>query len=269
MQFPLRIRLLAIGLLVAAAGMAVGFMLGRSGAKEPAPPASSGPVVARWAGGQLTAGALRERILAQKNAAGLSALDPARARTFSDAALRSALLAAEARRRGLEHDPRVEGELAEALARRLLELELEGGAKHGAVSAAEITSYYQQHREEYVHPERVRLHRLDSDAGIASMSRAELEAQLGPEHAARVWLMVGVGEVSPGLATDAGVVRFRLEGREPGRDVSLEQARAQIESRLWYARRDVELDRLVSSLESQLKLEVDQQALAAVLAELR
>ena len=263
----MNLRSVVIGVLLAGAGAAAGFALGRAGSRGPQPPPEAGPVVARWSGGQLTAGALRERVLAQKAEAGLSALDPVRLRTFSDAALRTALLAAEARRRGLENDPKVEGALAEVLATRLLELE--AVARPGAVSAAEVSSYYQQHRDEFVHPERVRLYRLGSDAGVASLSRAELEAQLGPERAARIWLMVGVGEVSEPIQTDAGLVQFRLDGREPGRDVSPEQARAQIESRLWYARRDVELERLVSSLESSLKLEVDEQALAAVLAELR
>jgi hypothetical protein len=270
----LSVRSIGAGLLAVLASGAVGFWLGRThspSAPDVAKPATPSPVVARWSGGELTADALRQRILSRKKAAGLSDLDPQRARAFADLAMQSALLATEARRRGLEGDEKVQAEAAELLARRLIELDVDDPSKAAGVGEPEVKAYYERHQDEFQRPERIRLTQLQkgADGGVSlALSRAELEARVGAEAASRLWLMVRIGELSEPVKVDGAPQVFRLEGRDAPVDVPLEKARALIQSRLWYERRENELSKLVSSLQAKSGFTVDDQVLARVLADL-
>lgn len=224
--------------MVALACSVVGFGVGRltSARSTPIPE----PVVARWKGGGLSAETLRAELSRRRD------------RSPPDV-IRDAVLAAEARRRGLDADPKVQGPVAEALAARLSQLEADALARKGPPSAAEAEAFYRQHLAEFVHPERLRF----TDAG--SFTREELEAWVGPAAAADAWSRMGFGEL-----IDAGTVVLRIEAREGERNLSLEQARPFIESRLWYARRDAELKKLYDRVAAELELKVDDAAVQNV-----
>ena len=310
-------RVVAIAVLVAAAGIG-GFLVGKAGSaaspRNGSPPITdshpAGPIVARWLGGQLSAAQVRERVLAQKSSAGLQVLDPSRGRSFADAVVRSAILATEARRLGLERDPKVEAAATEALSKRLIEVEFEDASKHAPIAAADLRAYYDAHPDDFLRPERLRLSdlvmaqraplellrkqlqkivgpeaeaafatrvkALSTDAATASvggalgsLSREQLTARLGRSATEKAWLMVRLGELSEVLEADGGFHLLRLAGREGARDVPIEEARTQIESRLWYERRDAELNKFVDGLGKKLGLVVDDEALKNVLSELR
>lgn len=161
-------------LVVALLAGAVGYQLGRSRPASPStlPPESAEPTVAHWAGGKLTVAQLQTRVVALKTAAGLPSLDPARARAFADEVVQTALLATEAKNRGLEHDAQVQGPLAQLLARRLIEVEVEDPRQRPSPTEAEVGAYYNAHREDFLRPERIRLSVL-----VAPASRSDLRAR--------------------------------------------------------------------------------------------
>jgi hypothetical protein len=176
-----------IALLVAVAVAAgLGYFVGHS-QNPPVPTPTSagkpaqGPAVVRWNGGQLTAAQLQARIVSLKQAAGLSSLDAERSKAFADQAIRSAILAAEARARGLDADPAAEGPLAELLARTLIERELEDPARREKLTDEEISAWYAAHKDEFMRTELIRLADIvgtapKSNGALRTKVRSEFEA---------------------------------------------------------------------------------------------
>jgi hypothetical protein len=224
----------------------------------PPPSGDASAVVAKWVGGRLTAQQVRERVLDQKRAAGLETMNEEQARAFADAALRDELLATEAKKRGLEHDAHVDAAVSKALAARLMELEFDDSRKQAEVSEADVAAYYQKHKDEFVRPERVRFSQVTASGEIdlGLMTRTELEAKVGAEKAAAAWPMVKAGEVSRGL---------KVTAREGPLEVSLEEARPKIRSRIWYERRDAAMKKFVDALRTNLALSVDEAELGKAL----
>lgn len=300
--------LVAVALLAGAAGYQWGRSRPEAAPPSPALPTTPEPAVAQWTGGRLTAAQLQQRVVALKTSAGLVSLDAARARAFADAVVQTALLATEARSRGLENDARVQGPLADLLARRLVELDVEDPKQRPAPSEAEVTASYEAHREDFLRPERIRLTVLqvrapkgDARARVkakteletlqrqlsgltpAAVSQAlakraggtlgaltlpELEARLGTEAAQAAWQVMSLERLEL-LETADAVLLVRLEGRDPGRTLTRDQAREQIESRLWYEHRDEVLKHYREALAGRLKLKVDEAALQQALSETR
>ena len=291
--------------LSAVAGYGVGHRTAGPPGPSPSSPEAPEPTVARWSGGRLTVAQLQARVVGLKPTLGVAALDPARARTLADGVLQTALLATDARQRGVERDPRVEGPIAELLANRVIELDVEAARR--PATDAEVSAYFDAHREDFARPERIRLavlqtraHRgdarararakaeLDSlrealtstpPAGLSealtkhgavegAFTRAELETRLGAEPAQAAWLLMNLGRFEL-LETEDSVLLARLDAREPERSLSVEQAREQIESRLWYAQRDQVISRQAETLRKKLNLEVDEAALTKALADVR
>ncbi len=246
----------------------------------------------------MTVAQLQARVVALKISAGLASLEPARARTFADGAIHTALLAEEARSRGLENDARVRGPLDDLLARRLIEVEVEGAPRVEAPEAA-LVAYYEAHREDFMRPERVRLTMLQArgpraktelelaqrelsalsvaaqnevlkkrGAQTAAFTREELETRLGAQAAEAAWLLMNLERLEVLPAADSAVL-VRLEERQAGRSLTVEQAREQIESRLWYEHRDEAIAKHFEKLRGKWKLQVDESALSKALFEVR
>lgn len=288
---------LLVAVLLAGVG---GYWLGLRTARSSPPTraVAEGPVVARWSGGALGAAQLQARVVERKTSAGLTSLEPSRAREFADAVIQDALLAAEARRRGLEDDARVQGPLADLLARRLVELEVESTPRAPATDAA-LAAYYDAHRDDFDRPERIRLTLLEvkgprakgelealqrelsalpaaaqnealdkRGAERGTFTREALEARLGAPTAEAAWLLMNLERLELLQAPDSALL-VRLEGREAGRAVTLAQARDQLESRLWYEQREAALGTRLEELRGALKLEVDEGALKRALSEVK
>lgn len=134
------------------------------------PGAKSGPVVAEGRELVVTAGELRARIdeaPAQLRAryAGLE-----QKKELLETILRFELLAREARRQGLDRDPEVQATLKKLAVQRLLREQLDG--RDRATDATEARRYYDEHRDEFVKPERVRAQLVWLDAPEGSPQRA-------------------------------------------------------------------------------------------------
>ncbi|XXX80574.1 peptidylprolyl isomerase [Sorangium sp. So ce134] len=105
--------------------------------------------------------------------AAAQSVSPAQAR---DAAIRDALLAAEARSRGLEHDAEVQRDISAVLARRLLHRLREEAENAGPVTDDELRVATERHWLDLDRPEGYRtVHavvRLSADAGEATRDKA-------------------------------------------------------------------------------------------------
>lgn len=108
-----------------------------------------GAVLATVGAHRITAGELAEALAEQEPYVQLRFSSPERKRRFLDELIKIELLAAEARREGLERDPAVVRQVRRALAERLVrELQPEL-VRVGSLTEAEVAAYYGQQRARY------------------------------------------------------------------------------------------------------------------------
>ncbi len=98
---------------------------------------------------------------------------------FLDSMIRFELLAQEARREGLERDPEVVSTIEKVLVQRLVHTKFDD-SKPADVPEADLRKYYDDHKADYVKPERLRLQLIElkdgaGSAGEAKKDRAMLE----------------------------------------------------------------------------------------------
>lgn len=311
-------RLVIASVLAAAGGLAAGYHWGSTSAAPALFPAETGPAVARFRGGRLTASEMRERLGELARTAGVAALGPAQKQAFADDVIRTALLSHEAMGRGLFKDPPVAALVRQTLAKRLIEKEFDENPQRQAFDEDELRGYYEAHRAEFSRPEKVRVSHLflsgtDDDKALrrrkrqeidklrkelaaappqdyaafaakaralsededtreqggdlGALSRAEMDEKMGAEFTPVAWLMVRLGEISTVIETPRGFHLAKLHGREGALDVSFDQARETLRSRLWYERRSAEIEKFVAGLKTSLALTVDDAELEKVLAE--
>lgn len=82
--------------------------------------------------------------------------DPARQREYLQNMIDTILLAREARRRNLERNPEVAGQIRRILSSRLQQVEVIQAITPASVSDEEVRNYYQQHIGDWVQPEQRR-----------------------------------------------------------------------------------------------------------------
>jgi peptidyl-prolyl cis-trans isomerase C len=270
-----------------ALGVAIGFWAERRiGPPALAAHATAAPVI-RWNGGALDAEEVRHRLAEAAKSAGVPALGEPQRRAALDDIVRDELLADEAIRRGISKEPAVVDDLRQLLAKRLIEREFDQNPARQAVDEAELRAYYQQHLAEYQRPEKVHLSvllvgpkRKDAEAArrevvaksatdprafderaqdgdLGPLSKAEMEAKLGPELTRAGWLLVRLGEISEPIETPRGYYLAQLHGRQGAIDVDFAQAREQIRSRLWFERRSGAIEQFVAELKKNAGLQVD------------
>ncbi len=147
----------------------------------------SGHAVAKGAGITITAEEFKAKMDEQSPFIRARYTTLERKREFLENLIRFELLVAEARRQKLEKDPEVEEMLKKILVQRLVRKAFDDGAK--SAPEGELKKYYDDHRGEFVQPERVRVSQI--------FIRAERSA---PERAGR--------------ASDARKVLARLKSEE-------------------------------------------------------
>ncbi len=152
------------------------------GCKAPGPPAfttGGGPVVATVGGGAITRAQFEQHLKEQSPfiRARYTTLD--RKKEFLDGMIRFRLLADEARHEGLDKDPEVVSTLDKLIVQKLVHLKFgEEGAQ--ALPEADLRGYYQQHLDEFVKPERLRLQIIElADAREAARARDRLATAAG------------------------------------------------------------------------------------------
>jgi peptidyl-prolyl cis-trans isomerase C len=155
---------------------------GTSGALEPVQ--KEGPVVARIGTDVITAAELKQKLAEQSAFMQARFQEPAKKREFLDTLVRFELLHQEARRRGLDLQPRVQARMKEFLVEEIIRQEFD--EKQAAYPEQALKAFYDQHLSEFVQPERVRTAQLflaaaegDKAARTRAKARAtELLAQL-------------------------------------------------------------------------------------------
>jgi peptidyl-prolyl cis-trans isomerase C len=137
----------------------------KSGSKK------TGPFVAEGSGVAVTVDEFKAKLDEQSPfvRARYSTLD--RKKEFLENLLRFELLAREAEKKGLDKDPEVQATLKKIMVQKLVRQAFdEGGDKKAGV--AEAQKFYDEHKDEFVKPERVRVQLVWLDAPAGSPQRA-------------------------------------------------------------------------------------------------
>lgn len=178
----------------------------------------SGPLVAKGEGVAVTAAEFQAALDRQSRAIPFS--DLAQKKELLDRMVKLEVLARAAEKRGLDKDPDVQLALRQILLRKLEQSVFPDGDPAKEISEADARKYYDEHRDEYVKPKRVRLSMILFAGGPA-------------ERAAR------------GAAARRALARIRSEqGRNPGvfaevaREASDDQASKQAGGDLGYRSRE-------------------------------
>ena len=141
---------------------------------------SSGPVVAKGKGFEITADEFKARLDEQSPfmRSRYNSLD--RKKEFLDNLVRFEVLAAEAKRQKLDQDPDVQLTLQKVMVQKLVQTKFQdpkdGGA--GAIPEIEAAKYYDEHKAEYQRPKRFRVAAITftSDAGTPDRAKDKAAA---------------------------------------------------------------------------------------------
>jgi peptidyl-prolyl cis-trans isomerase C len=155
-------RILAVGLLAAAVAC--------SPQKSPK---KSGPVVAKGKGIAITADEFKARLDEQSPfiRARYSNLD--RKKEFLDNLIRFEVLAKEAERQGLDKDPDVQNTLKKIMVQKLVQKNFQDANGTSDVPDADVQKYFDDHKDEYNRPRRVRVAAVVWNAPQGSPDRAK------------------------------------------------------------------------------------------------
>jgi peptidyl-prolyl cis-trans isomerase C len=104
-----------------------------------------------------------------------------RKKEFLDNLIRFEVLAQEAKRRGLDKDPEVQATLEKVMVQRLIRAEFDESTAGKDLPEEDLKKYYDEHIEDYVKPERVRVSHIFFAAPADPAGRSKVKS-----HAARV-----------------------------------------------------------------------------------
>lgn len=140
-------------------------------------PLDSGPVVAVINDRSLSAQEVKSKLDEQPLFVRSRYATMEKKKEFVDNLIRFELLVQEARRQGLENDPDIKATLEKAMVQKLLRKQQEAAAA-ATLDEAELRKYYDEHRSEFVKPERVRVSHIflaapTADAALRTKARAE------------------------------------------------------------------------------------------------
>lgn len=221
-----------------------------------------------------------------------------------DKLISNELLYQEAKAKGLDQHPRVR-----LMMISLLQREAVGSSRDLDVSDAELHAFYEDHKEEYVIPEKVRARRIlirfgsdreatraraegirkDAAARASEFAKLAREQGEGPERARSGELGFFADTGRPGLdnklveiafQTDAGKVSdvfettegwniIKVESRSERTERTFEQVRKSIERRLLAEKRKAALDAFVASLRNEADIAVNEEKLEAFQPEIQ
>lgn len=178
--------------------------------------ASDSTVVARVGDRTITAGDLQAKIDAQPAflRARFQKLDARK--QLLDEMVRFEVLAAEARREGLDQDPQLQDTFQKLLVQRLIQKRSE---EHPKASEAELRAYYDAHKSEFIRPEKLRVSQIFLAAAANDPKRTKVEGE-----AKRLLTDIRAKEAGPVKTEFATTARRRsedLRSRDLGGDLGL------------------------------------------------
>jgi peptidyl-prolyl cis-trans isomerase C len=107
------------------------------------------------------------------------------------------------------------------------------------------------------------------DGDLRFLSEADLAAQQGPEVAAAVKNLKQVGEVSGAVQTEKGFHILKLQGRQAALNLSLDDIKSQLQTRILYERRNASFAKLIDDLKVKSNYKVRDEVLAKVDVDLK
>jgi peptidyl-prolyl cis-trans isomerase C len=174
-------------------------------------PSKSGPVVAKGSGITITADELKARLDEQSPfiRARYSTLE--RKKEFLDNLIRFEVLAKEAERQGLDKDPEVIATLRKIMVQKLVQRSFQADPAGKDVPEAELQKYYDEHKDEFSRPRKVRASAIAWNAPAGSPDRAKklaaaqkaLAKVKADEKKNPLAFQQAVGEYSEDMATKA------------------------------------------------------------------
>ncbi len=301
-----------IRIIVAAAAALAAFS---ACSKHSAEKGAQGPAVAVLAGSSITVEQFQKKLaeLPPVIQARYSSLE--RRKEFLDNLIRSEVLLAEAKKRGLDQDPEVRSTLDKILVQRLWKLETDEFDKKNAPSDADLKTFYEEHKSEFIKPERIRVSHvffsagatgaprdrvkaeaqkalaetkakesganktafaqlarsrsddertksLDGDVGFHS--REELAGLWGQPFAEAALSLKSPNDIGELVASERGFHLVKLIARQPGFERSLENAKAQIQSRLLMEKRSHFMDEFIAELKRKSNVSINEEALKSI-----
>ena len=136
-------------------------------------PKKSGPVVAKGDGITITADEFKARLDEQSPfiRARYASLD--RKKEFLDNLIRFEVLAREAEKQGLANDPDVQNTLKKIMVQKLVQKNFQDASGAANIPDAELQKYFDDHKDEYNRPRRVRVAAVVFNAPQGSPDRAK------------------------------------------------------------------------------------------------
>lgn len=107
------------------------------------------------------------------------------------------------------------------------------------------------------------------DGDLRYLSEAELSAQYGPEVAAAGHALAKVGDLSGVVETPAGFHILKLQGKQAALNLSVNDVKAQIQSRVLYEKRMQGHEHFLDELKKKHQVKIDDAALAKVKVDLQ
>jgi len=107
------------------------------------------------------------------------------------------------------------------------------------------------------------------DGDLRFLSSAELASTQGPEVATAAEALKQVGEVSAPIQTARGFHILKLQGRQAALNLTLEDVKTQLQTRVLYERRNTNFAKLMEDLKKQSNFKVNDEALSKVEVDLK
>jgi peptidyl-prolyl cis-trans isomerase C len=141
------------------------------GACKPTPK-KTGPLVAKGQGIAITADEFKARLDEQSPflRARYASLD--RKKEFLDNLVRFELLSNQAQKQGLDKDPEVQNTLKKIMVQRLVQRSFQEGDPAKDIAEADARKFYDEHRDDYLKPKRLRLAQILVAAPVEGPERA-------------------------------------------------------------------------------------------------
>lgn len=254
---------------------------------------------------EITVGEFAERLASQSPYLRARFESPERRREFLDNYIRFELLVLEAKRRGYEDRPEIKRARRQAMVQQFIKTEVDAKLQLSDVSQADMKAYYEAHKGEYDRPAQVRASQIvvkDKKTAERLLKKATAKRdlpefrKLAREYSQDEATAAGGGDLqffaaeggdgpppqirkvafslrrtgnvySKLVKTDAGYHIVALTGKRPQLTRTFEQAKRSIRHKLLKEKKDAAMEALLAKLRSEIKVEVDTEALKEIKVE--
>lgn len=270
------------------------------GARASQKPEDLAEVLAKVDDVTITVGEFQERINQQSPYVRARYTSLERKKEFLDNLVRFEVLAKEAQRRGLDKDPEVVRTMKQVMIQKLLKDEFDKQRMED-ISDAECKKYFDEHPEEYNKPEEVRVSsilvkdlatakKVMNDPrikGVDNQLFRNLVAEYSQDLATKdrggdlryfdqktkevpkaivdaAFALQNIGDVSPPVKTEQGVVILKLTGRRKALVRTFDEVKQQIRNKIYRDKRQDSMESFVKGLRDKASVKIDESKLAKV-----